>query len=107
MVITLVEIISTPSSPTDSKTRSKPELSRAGTQHTLNTFRLVLRDSEIPMGVPTTRVYISDGLVTIEDEQVRYTVPPANFMLPTSQWGAGVPAKPTERLSEKSCRAYY
>lgn len=104
VIITPMEIISAPSSPTDSKIHSKPELSEVDTQHILDTFRLTLRDSEIPMGMPATRVYVSGGSVTIEGEQIQCTVSPTNFMPPTSQQDAEASAKSTEKLPEKNCR---
>lgn len=104
VIITPMEIISAPSSPTDSKIHSKPELSEVDTQSILDTFRLTLRDSEIPMGMPATRVYVSGGSVTIEGEQIQCTVSPTNFMPPTSQQDAEASAKSTEKLPEKNCR---
>lgn len=104
VIITPMEIISAPPSPTDSKIHSKPELSEVDAQHILDTFRLTLRDSEIPMGMPATRVYVSGGSVTIEGEQIQCTVSPTNFMPPTSQQDAEASAKSTEKLPEKNCR---
>lgn len=104
VIITPLEIISAPMSPTDTKSHSKPELSEADAQHIMDTFRLTLRDSEIPLGMPATRVYVSGGSITIEGEQVFCTVSPKNFMPPTSKQDAEAAAKSAEELPEKNCR---
>ena len=70
----------------------------------MNTFALTLRDSDIPMGMPATRVYVSGGSITIEGEQILCTVSPTNFMPPTSQQDAEAAAQSTEKLPEKNCR---
>lgn len=69
VITTPMKIISASSSLTDSRIYNKPELPEVDTQYILDTFRLASRDSEIPMGMSTARVYVPDDSVTIKDEQ--------------------------------------
>ncbi|MDO5030675.1 MAG: DUF2993 domain-containing protein [Corynebacterium sp.] len=104
VIITPLDIISAPASATDTKAGDASALSDADAQHIRDTFSLTLRDQDIPLGMPATRVYVSGGSVTIEGEQIMCTVSPANFMPPTSKKDAEAASKSAEQLPEKNCR---
>lgn len=104
VIITPMEIVSAPSSPTDTTVHDQPALSDADAKHITDTFSLTLPDGEIPLGMPATRVYVSGGSVNIEAEQIQCTVSPANFMPPTSEEDAAAAAASSEALPADNCR---